>query len=152
MKKHLSLLLSTLVIFSLISCNKEQQEQPVDSKDSSSLPILITSSLDTSSSSNEVPSSNPVISSEQNTSSEQQETYYHVVFVNYDNSPLYEADVLEGGTALYSGEEPVKAEDDEFTYEFDGWDKDLANIQSDTTFIAQFKAVAKESWGPIVWF
>ena len=152
MKKHLSLLLSTLVIFSLISCNKEQQEQPVDSKDSSSLPILITSSLDTSSSSNEVPSSNPVISSEQNTSSEQQETYYHVVFVNYDNSPLYEADVLEGGTALYSGEIPTKAEDDEFTYEFDGWDKDLTNIKSNTTFIAQFKAVAKENWGPIHWF
>lgn len=153
MKKRLSILLSTLVIFSLISCNNEQQEQPVDSKDSSSLPILITSALDTSSSSNEVPSSNPVTSSsEQNTSSEQQETYYHVVFVNYDNSPLYEADVLEGGTALYSGEEPVKAEDDEFTYEFDGWDKDLTNIQSDTTFIAQFKAVAKENWGPIHWF
>ena len=153
MKKHLSLLLSTLVIFSLISCNKEQQEQPVDSKDSSSLPILITSSLDTSSSSNEVPSSNPITSSsEQNTSSEQQETYYHVVFVNYDNSPLYEADVLEGSTALYSGETPTKAEDDEFTYEFDGWDKDLTNIQSDTTFIAQFKAVAKEGWGPIIWF
>ena len=152
MKKHLSLLLSTLVIFSLISCNKEQQEQPVDSKDSSSLPILITSSLDTSSSSNEVPSSNPVISSEQNTSSEQQETYYHVVFVNYDNSPLYEVDVLEGRTALYSGETPTKAEDDEFTYEFIGWDKELTDIQSNTTFIAQFKAVAKESWGPIVWF
>ncbi len=134
MKKHLSLLLSTLVIFSLISCNKEQQEQPVDSKDSSSLPILITSALD------------------DNTSSKKEDIYYHVVFVNYDESTLYETDVLEGGTALYSGEEPTKAEDDEFTYEFDGWDKDLANIQSDTTFIAQFKAVAKENWGPIHWF
>ena len=134
MKKHLSLLLSTLVIFSLISCNKEQQEQPVDSKDSSSLPILITSSLD------------------DNTSSKKEDVYYHVVFINYDETVLYEADVLEGNAAIYSGEEPVKAEDDEFTYEFDGWDKDLTNIQSDTIFIAQFKAVAKENWGPIHWF
>ena len=132
MKKHLSLLLSTLVIFSLISCNKEQQEQPVDSKDSSSLPILITSSLD------------------DNTSSKKEDVYYHVVFVNYDNSPLYEADVLEGRTALYSGETPTKEEDDEFTYEFIGWDQNLESISSDVTTVAQFKANAKENWGHII--
>ena len=148
MKKHLSLLLSTLVIFSLISCNKEQQEQPVDSKDSSSLPILITSALDTSSTSNEAPSSNTVST----TSTGQEETYYHVTFVNYDETVLYEADVLEGNAALYSGEEPVKAEDEECTYKFIGWDKDLTNIQSDTTFVAQFEAVSKGQWGPINWF
>ena len=134
MKKHLSLLLSTLVVFSLISCNKEQQEQPLDSKDSSSLPILITSALD------------------DNTSSKKEDVYYHVVFVNYDETVLYEADVLEGNAALYSGEEPTKAEDEECTYKFIGWDKDLTNIQSDTTFVAQFEAVSKGQWGPINWF
>ena len=134
MKKHLSLLLSTLVIFSLISCNKEQQEQPTDSKDSSILPILITSALD------------------DNTSSKKEDVYYHVVFVNYDETVLYEADVLEGNAALYSGEEPTKAEDEECTHKFIGWDKDLTNIQSDTTFIAQFEAVSKGQWGPINWF
>ena len=142
MKKQLSLLISSFVIFSLISCNKQQEQQ---SSSKSSNPILVTSSLDSSESgtnSSEINSSTSI----------PVETYYHVKFVNYDESILYEYDVLKGSTATYSGEDPVKEEDDEFTYEFDGWDKELTNIQSDTTFIAQYKAVAKENWGPIHWF
>ena len=79
-----------------------------------------------------------------------QEVYYHVIFVNDDETKLYEADVLEGTEAVYGGKTPTKEADEEFTYEFDGWDKELTNIQSDTTFVAQFKAVAKQNWGPIV--
>ena len=133
MKKRLSLLLSSFVIFSLISCNTPQEQSKQESsKEDSNNPILISSEIDSS-----------ALSSI--------EVFYHVTFVNYDESVLYEYDVLEGSEATYSGEDPTKEEDDEFTYEFDGWDKDLTNIQSDTTFVAQFKAVAKESWGPIYW-
>ena len=134
MKKQLSLLISSFVIFSLISCNTPQEESKQNnSKEDSSNPILISSEID--------PSTSLSI-----------EVYYHVTFVNYDESILYEYDVLEGSEATYSGEDPTKEEDDEFTYEFDGWDKELTNIQSDTTFVAQYKAVAKENWGPIIWF
>ena len=151
MKKRLSLLLSSFVIFSLISCNAPQEESKQDNSKSSSNPILIISSIDTSTSN--VPNSgNNDISSQFQPPASIEVTTYHVTFINYDESVLYETDVYEGSTATYSGEDPVKEEDDEFTYEFDGWDKDLTNIQSDTTFVAQYKAVAKENWGPIHWF
>lgn len=81
-----------------------------------------------------------------------QPVYYHVVFKNYDETVLSEIEVLEGAEAVYSGETPTKAEDDEFTYEFQGWDKDLTNIQTDMTTVATYKPVAKEGWGTLIWF
>ena len=89
---------------------------------------------------------------ENSSSSIPQQVYYHVVFKNYDETVLSEIDVLQGTEAVYSGETPTKAEDDEFTYEFDGWDKDLTNIQADVTTIATYKEVAKENWGTITCF
>lgn len=136
MKKRLGLLLSSFVIFSLISCNKPQEQQD-NSK--SSQPILITEPLDSS-----------VIDISGQDS--KVDVYYHVTFVNYDNSVLYEVDVLEGSEALYSGEDPVKEEDDEFTYEFIGWDVDLKTVSSDMTAKAVYEYHAKENWGPIHWF
>ena len=134
MRKALKILLSSFALISLIAC--------VDTKN------------DSSSSKNEITSSSNSDSSEGSNSSENsipQEVYYHVIFLNYDETKLYEIDVLEGTEAVYSGETPTKAEDDEFTYEFDGWDKDLTNIQADVTTIATYKEVAKENWGPIEW-
>ena len=89
--------------------------------------------------------------SENSSSSIPQQVYYHVVFKNYDETVLSEIDVLQGTEAVYSGETPTKAEDDEFTYEFDGWDKDLTNIQADVTTLATYKPVAKEGWGEIIY-
>ena len=43
---------------------------------------------------------------------------YHVTFLNYDNSLLYEVDVIKRHEAVYGGETPTKPEDDEFTYEY----------------------------------
>lgn len=78
--------------------------------------------------------------------------YYQVKFVNYDDSLLYETTVREGRDATYGGETPTCPEDEEFDYEFDGWDKDLSNVQSDMIIKAKYKAVAKDGWGPIIWF
>ena len=88
---------------------------------------------------------------ENSSSSIPQQVYYHVVFKNYDETVLSEIDVLQGTEAVYSGETPTKAEDDEFTYEFDGWDQDLTNIQADVTTLATYKPVAKEGWGGLTW-
>ena len=161
-KKNLLVILSSFAIFSLISCNEPKH---IDNG-SSSHPILITTSKDDTSSKDPISSNEPISSSDPISSSEnvvssssdvssssiENETYYHVVFVNYDESVLYEVDVLKGSEALYSGEDPVKEEDDEFTYTFIGWDIDLKSINSDVTAVAQFEAVAKENWGPIIWF
>ena len=89
---------------------------------------------------------------EQDTSS--QEIRYKVTFLNDDDSFLYETSVAEGKRALYSGRIPTKEEDDEFTYEFQGWDKEdeLLAVSSDITTKAVYKAIAKENWGPIIWF
>lgn len=80
------------------------------------------------------------------------ELYHRVEFVNYDNTPLLTINVLDGQEAIYTGATPVHVEDDEFTYEFAGWDKNLTSIKTDTKATAQFTPVPKENWGSIEWF
>ena len=62
--------------------------------------------------------------------------------------------LVEAWGAYFSGKIPTKEEDDEFTYEFQGWDKEdeLLAVSSDITTRAVYKATAKENWGPIIWF
>ena len=115
------------------------------------VPSLDTSST-VSSSSNEETTSSGSSEEPSSSASEQNDTYYHVTFVNYDDTVLYEVDVLEGHEAIYSGETPTKEADDEFTYEFDGWDKNLSSITSDVTTKATYREVAKEGWGGLIWF
>ena len=76
--------------------------------------------------------------------------YYKVTFLNEDDTPLYETTVREGRAAVYSGETPTKKEDEEYTYEFDGWDQDLSSISSDVTTKAKYKRTSK--WGSTNWF
>ena len=127
------------------------------SKESSSIASSVVSSSVTPI---EQSSSSPSISSSITSSIEEQSssiptpTSYHVIFQNDDETVLLEIDVLEGNEAIYSGETPTKEEDDEFTYEFIGWDKeeDLKAVSSNVTTKAVYKANAKENWGPIIWF
>ena len=173
MKGNLRLILSSIALFSLISCgsvNKPSSSQISDN--STDISIEEPSSSDSSSeeksssvessseqssmqSSSEETSSSSEASSSSESSSESsipEGTYYHVTFINYDDSVLYEVDVLEGTEAIYSGETPIKPEDDEFTYEFVGWDQDLTNIQAEMTTKAEYSYTAKENWGSIIWF
>lgn len=182
MKENLRLILSSIALFSLISCgsvNKPSSsiidsnstsseiEEP-SSSDSSEESLSSESSISSSSdeiSSSEVSSSSeqsslPSSSSEQESSSNSDsssswvtpEGYFHVIFLNYDDSLLYEVDVEEGHEAIYGGETPIKPEDDEFTYEFKGWDQDLTSILSNVTTKAEYSYTAKENWGSIIWF
>ena len=129
MKKALILAISSFALLSLVSCAGENSEE-------------------ISSSSLETPSTSTSSSSIENIDS----VYFEVVFLNYDDSFLFKDTVLEGNDAHYGGETPTKEEDDEFTYEFDGWDKELTNITSNVTTKATYKYIAKENWGPIHWF
>ena len=150
MKKNLTILLSSFVLVALISCNKIEPSS--HSKNSNEPSIEDSSIIVTSSDASTTSSVEQSSSKDESTSSVEEETYYHVTFVNYDDSVLYEVDVLEGNEALYSGEAPTKEEDDEFTYEFIGWDKDLSSIHYNLTAKAEYKAVAKENWSDITWF
>lgn len=125
MKKILSLLIGSFILVSLISCTDTK-----DTSNNSSLSSASASSLD-------------------NTSS-LEGTHYHVIFINYNDEVLYQTDVLEGHEAVYSGATPTKPDDDEFTYEFKGWDKDLSSITENVTTKAEYNYTAKEHWGPLI--
>ena len=144
MKKNLSILLSSFALISLISCNAQKPSSHSNSK--------IESSTDSASSERSVIASSNPTSSDSTSNSNNEGTYYHVTFVNYDDTVLYEVDVLEGSEAVYSGVTPIRPDDEEFKYEFTGWDQDLTNITSSMTTKAIYKEIAKEEWGSIIWF
>ena len=146
--KVLKVLFSTFALLALVSCasntdsfSSSQGGNPSSSADTSSAEPS-TSSTNSSSSSSSNPSSSSV----------HQDVYYTVTFLNYDETPLQEVRVLEGEEAHYTGATPTREEDDEFKYEFDGWDRDLKNIQSNVITKAKYKYIAIENWGPVHWF
>lgn len=68
---------------------------------------------------------------------------YTVSFKNYDGTLLSESKVKKGGTAVYEGINPTRAETSEYTYAFNGWDQSLDNITSDCTRVAQYTETLK---------
>ena len=154
MKKTIKLLFSSFALLSLISCvNTPSSLSSENSGDTSIIPISITSIKESSSSESSISSSSESNSENSSTSSSSSnvETYFTVTFLNYDDSFLQAVRVLEGEEAQYSGTTPTKPEDDEFRYEFIGWDQDLKSITSDVTTRATYNPVVKIHWGPIEW-
>jgi hypothetical protein len=64
---------------------------------------------------------------------------FTVTFNNYDGGFLEKDSVEYGSTAVYFGATPICEGDALHTYVFDGWDKELTNITTDTTFTAKFR-------------
>ena len=140
---------SEVISSSEISSSQERSSLQNSSEDApSSAQSIVISASEVISSSSDISSA----SESSIPSSSTPEGYHHVVFQNYDETVLYEVDVEEGHEAIYVGETPVKPEDEDFIYEFSGWDKDLTNILSDVIAVAQYSYTAKENWGPIIWF
>lgn len=154
MKKTFKVLLNIFALFSLIACGHKSSKSEISQSSNNSIETTdkqqSSSEEEISSYYESIASADTSINSEGSSSSES--IYYHVTFVNYDDSVLYEVDVLEGEEAVYQGETPTKEADDDFKYEFDGWDIDLTSIVSDVTAKAQYKSVPKKEWGPINWF
>ena len=77
-------------------------------------------------------------------SSEQKEKNPETVFVtfkNHDDSVLFHTEIPYGSKVNYQGETPIKESDEQNSYVFSGWDKDVSkNIYDNTIFIAQFSA------------
>ena len=73
-----------------------------------------------------------------------EEESFTIKFVNEDGSELYTASVVSGSTPVYSGDTPVKAEDNDFTYTFKGWDPEIAAATADATYTAVFEKTEKQ--------
>ena len=68
---------------------------------------------------------------------------YHIVtFKNYDGTVLSETKVADGGYAYFDyNNYPTKERDENYMYEFSGWDIDLSNVTEDLVATAQFTAM-----------
>lgn len=64
--------------------------------------------------------------------------FYTVTFLNYDNSVLFIDEVEPHGTAVYEGEIPTRPNDDEYRYEFVGWDYPLEDIVCSLSVKAEY--------------
>nr|WP_316614806.1 class B sortase [uncultured Ruminococcus sp.] len=58
-------------------------------------------------------------------------TYYPVTYRNFDGSQYAAYNVKEGDSVPTPDGTPVMPEDDFYTYEFEGWDKDVAGVDFD---------------------
>lgn len=69
---------------------------------------------------------------------------FSVAFVNDDNSVLDTVKVAKGGTAVYTKDTPVKAQDEQYTYSFVNWDYPLEGITEDCTRKAIYDHALRE--------
>ena len=68
------------------------------------------------------------------------EDRYEIRFVYRDGRQLQSVEVSRGETPVYSGDTPVKADDERCTYTFAGWSPEIAPASSDMTYTAMFSA------------
>lgn len=151
MKKNfleLVLLASTLC---LVACGKGGTSSS-NSKDSSSVSPSETSSKDSGASSATSNSSSSTSSSSSSSSSSEAPSQFKVTFKNADGTSLYSTVVKTGEYATYVGDTPIKNDDDQYAYSFDGWDKDpkTTAIDADTTFTATYAHYSIGSTGVVL--
>ena len=64
---------------------------------------------------------------------------YVVTFINWNGDILQTNYVMSGDSVTYEGATPTKSVDDDYMYFFNGWDKSLDNITSDTIIMAEYE-------------
>ena len=69
---------------------------------------------------------------------------YRVKFVNDDGKLISQKDDYHYGDEVIAPETPTKAEDDEYTYTFAGWDKEITTVKKNVTYTATYTKTAKE--------
>ncbi len=70
-------------------------------------------------------------------------TYYTVIFYNGDGSIMKTQTVASGLSATAPAETPTKAEDNEYTYTFAGWDTDFEVVNSNLEVKPKFNNIDK---------
>ncbi len=64
--------------------------------------------------------------------------FYTILFKNYDGTLLQSSEVELGKVPSYTGATPTKQGDAQYTYTFNGWDKEIVAATDHTTYIATF--------------
>lgn len=121
--KYISIVLGFIFLLSLTSCNGNKDK-----------------------------SVNPATTITTDTVTKEIEEYYQVTFIDYDDSILTIVNVKKGDTAVYDKDMPKRKADDEFYYEFKGWDMGLENVTKSFTVKAEYNKTAKVDWNEIEWF
>lgn len=121
--KYISIVLGFIFLLSLTSCNGNKDK-----------------------------SVNPATTITTDTVTKEIEEYYQVTFIDYDDSILTIVNVKKGDTAVYDKDMPKREADDEFYYEFKGWDMGLENVTKSFTVKAEYNKTAKVDWNEIEWF
>ncbi len=65
---------------------------------------------------------------------------YVITFVDEDGTELQSSEVEYGKMPEYTGEEPTKDADEQYTYTFDGWDPELTEVTGTATYTAKYLA------------
>ena len=68
---------------------------------------------------------------------------YTITFANWDGAVLQSSQVEDGKMPIYSGETPVRPEDEQYTYTFSGWTPQIVAATADATYTAQYVAKDK---------
>nr|MCR5350095.1 hypothetical protein [Acholeplasmatales bacterium] len=76
--------------------------------------------------------------------SSSEEKYYKVSFVDYDGDVLYENNVLENTIPEFFGTNPTRDADAQYTYTFNGWDKELSKVTSETVYTATYTSTVRQ--------
>lgn len=69
---------------------------------------------------------------------------YKVSFLDLDGSVLYEANFDYGEVPEYKGETPTLEGDVQYSYEFAGWDQELAAVTGEATYRVQFNQLVNK--------
>ena len=67
-------------------------------------------------------------------------TKYTITWLNYDDTVLSTDNVDENTIPVYSGTTPIREASAEYTYIFDGWDKNIVNATADITYKATYRS------------
>jgi len=85
----------------------------------------ITGNVDEST--NTIDTSNPV-----------EDEYFTITFKDYDGSILQTSSVKKGEMPEYEKEEPVREEDDDYSYKFNGWNPTISLVDGEATYTATY--------------
>lgn len=68
---------------------------------------------------------------------------YTIVFQNEDGTLLQQSNMEQGVMPSYTGATPAKAADAQYTYTFNGWDKEIVTVSADATYTATYTQTKK---------